>query len=172
MRNKPDSFNKEIVINDYVFYQSDSDKHGRVYVPRIKEDFNEFIEALWSLTENPTDEEKENYELIKKYPFLLGRNRWDDGIYLHFHSEDFNRWFATHELSWLMRFDKERTLKLLQDLTEEFDELREDFKYYYMIRDTKEKWGMLRWYDSGNTDRGYEIIEEYCAYMSKYLKNW
>ena len=166
MKNKPDFFNKEVKIDDYIFYQSDSDKHDRVYVPRTKESFIEFIDKLWSLTENPTGEEIENFELVKEYPFLFPKNRWDGGMYLYDNNK-FKRWFDYTEVDWLLKMNREKTLELLKNLGKEFDRNSDDMRYSYMIMDIKEKYYSLRWYDSGNTDEGFRLIDEYCDYISE-----
>lgn len=169
MKNKPEFFNIEVKIGDYVFYESTSDQHNRVYVPSSAESFEEFIDVLWSLTANPTEEEKQNYELVKKYPFLFVKNRWDGGIYLYYPKEnEYNRWFRHTEVSWLLQLDHDKTIELLDNLVEEFDNHSKDFKYIYTITDIKEKWYTLRWYDNGNTKKGYKLIHEYCQYMDEH----
>ena len=83
MKRKPDFFNIKHEINGYTFYESSSDQHSRVYVPRT-EDFIEFIDALWSLLpqERRTRYARRNKRMFKRYPWLFVKNRWDGGIWL------------------------------------------------------------------------------------------
>lgn len=168
MKRKPTFFNKEVIIDGYTFYQSNSDQHDRVYVPRTKDDFHEFIDRLWYLTskKNKTPKAKKNYEMIKRYPWLFVKNRWDGGIYLYNKwdsnkKDKFDTWFDINEGDLFIILDEELFLKFQEELREEFLNNNPELLYEYTVVDTKEKYGTFRWYDNGNTENGHRIVNKY-----------
>ena len=84
----------------------------------------------------------QNYILIKKYPFLLCRNRWN-GIpmndkYAHTELDDMPK-------GWKKSFGK----NMCEDIKQLFiTSGHKDFIKNYRIVQIKEKYGQLRWYDN------------------------
>jgi hypothetical protein len=153
---RPEYFNREYKINGYTFFMN---KHGLVYVPENKKDFETFLKILFDNTKNPTSEQKENYELILEYPFLLPKNRWDRGLQI---TSDFAFDFSWTEIDampkgWFKAFGKQ----MLEELKRFIVEKRPGFLYEYTITDIKEKYGSLRWYDNGTLEGMYNIINKY-----------
>ena len=105
-----------------------------------------------------------NKKLCKRYPFLIPRNRWTDKIAWvkrgkckdwHWHQR-----YAYTELDlmpdgWRAKFGEQ----LCEELREEL--IRVNYLDKYRIMDIKDKYSGLRWYDNGNTKKGYEIIHKY-----------
>ena len=99
-----------------------------------------------------------NRELCKKYPFLLpyaGRKGEADGP-----PDDWDYDFEYTEL--------DRMPKGWRDAfgTQLCDELKEELVSAgmldsYRVAEIKEKWGELRWYDTGSTRHGNEILDKY-----------
>lgn len=182
MKLKPKFFSIEVKIGDYIFYQSESDKHTRVYVPRTKDDFNEFIEVLWNLLpkEYKTAKTINNYNLIKKYPWLFVKNRWDGGVYIYniffeeseisFNPNKYNNWFRYFEGDWIYESKPKLFIKFQNELLKELQSYNKDLEYQYTIVDTKIKWGTLRWYDGGNTNKGRKIVSKYLDKLTKKMK--
>ncbi len=164
MKRKPDFFNIKHEINGYTFYESSSDQHSRVYVPRT-EDFIEFIDALWSLLpqERRTKYARRNKKMFKRYPWLFVKNRWDGGIWLWDKDGNFKlNWFDYHEGDFLEEVNPHMFFSMQEEIAAELRENAPNSFYYYMIMDIKEKWWTLRWYDSGFTSNGHKIIQKYC----------
>lgn len=156
MKDRPDYFYKELVQGDYVFYLNDQDK---AYVPETKDEFELFLDAVFSFLPKPSKEQKRNYRLIKEFPFLLPKNRWDRSLnIIGEYPFDFT-WTEISSLpkGWLIAFAKP-LLKELKDAIMKYDEA---FLYEYMITDIKEKYGGLRWYDNGATKEMYKIVDKY-----------
>lgn len=154
MSERPSFFKKELTVKGYTFYLNEQ---HRAFVPRTKEEFKPFIDTLFALIEDPTVTQKVNYALIKKYPFLLPKNRWDGGLNINGPFD-----FSYNELygmpnGWLFNFGEELVTKLASLL----EERGPDTIYRYFITDIKEKYGTLRWYDGGATDKMYKVINEY-----------
>lgn len=154
MINKPLSFNKELTVTGYTFYLNEQ---HRAYVPQTKEEFVPFINALFAIIKEKTEKQRINFALIKKYPFLLPKNRWDGGLNV---DAPFN--FTYNELDgmpdgWLFNFGEALVKELSMLLTNQ----NENAPYKYTITDVKEKYGTLRWYDSGATKEMYKAINEY-----------
>lgn len=169
MKLKPEFFNIEHKIKGYTFYESDSNEHNRVYVPRT-EDFLEFLDALWKLVPKKKKDEKakHNYELFKKYPWLFVKNRWDGGVPLWDSKYKLDPvWFEWHEADALERANEELFMRMQEELAAELKEKAPNSYYYYMIVDIKEKYGTLRWYDNGNTEKGRAIVNKYCKLFEK-----
>ena len=172
MKHKPKFFNIPHEINGYTFYESDSDQHNRVYVPRTKEDFHNFIDALYNmLPSNIQRKIQRNYNIIKRYPWLFPRNRWDGGIYLY-EIKNGNQvltwhWFNYIEGDWLEEGAPYLFFEMQEKLRKEFLSTNPDFIYLYTITDTKTKYGTVRWYDAGNTEKGHKIVERYCRRFKK-----
>jgi len=149
MKERPIYFNEPIVMNGYTFYRHETET--RVYVPEEKDAFNEFLDALFSIITNPSDTQKENYDLIKEYPFLLPKNRWDKG-----YSLDTNFEFIEMDLmprGWRIAFS--------DSLLKELKDALGDYIYEYMVTDIKEKYGTLRWYDFGSPEEATKVITKY-----------
>lgn len=171
MRVKPEFFSIEHKINDYIFYESESDQHNRVYVPRT-EDFIKFIDALWELLpyERRTHYAERNKTLFKKYPWLFIKNRWDGGIYLWDKEGNLELdWFDSHEGVFLEQTNPYMFFSMQEEIAAELHKNAPESFYYYMILDIKEKYWTLRWYDTGNTDNGYKIIDKYCKLFEEEL---
>ena len=89
-----------------------------------------------------------NRKLIEKYPFLLPHNRCTDKV-----PDDFD--YSRTELDllppgWRIAFGLE--------MVDELNTLLGKYNTKYRITDIKEKYGTLRWYDSGypsNSDKEY-----------------
>lgn len=87
-----------------------------------------------------------NYFLIKKYPFLLCRNRWNgkplEDKYSFTELDDM-------PLGWRKSFGR----KLCQDIKDLFViSGYKDFIEKYRIVQIKEKYGQLRWYDNRSSE--------------------
>ena len=84
---------------------------------------------------------KTNKKLIKQFPFLLPRNRWDDKV-----PEDYDYTYTKldfmHE-GWRNNFGIEMCEKIKKCLK------KARYVNKYRITEIKEKWGVLRWYDAG-----------------------
>ena len=101
-----------------------------------------------------------NKELIKRYPFLLPRNRWTGEI-----PEDYD--YSYTELDampdgWRNAFGERMCEEIRNALIEE------DYLNEYRISQIKEKYGTLRWYDFGTTRKVYDIISKY-GYISGFI---
>lgn len=104
-----------------------------------------------------------NKELVRKYPFLLPRNRWDDEV-----PEDYD--YSYTELDampdgWRKAFGEKMCEEISDALT------KDGALYDYRILQIKEKWGSLRWYDYGATDSVYQIVGRYESLSSKICIN-
>lgn len=86
-------------------------------------------------------------KLLERYPFL----RVDD-------SDEFSWWDDIPE-GWRIAFG----IPMMEELREQL--IKEGKLDTYHIRDVKEKWGSLRWYDSGSSDEVQDIINKY-EYLS------
>ena len=130
-------------------------EYNRIYIPKNKEGFEKTIDALFSLLPDPNDEQKKNYMLIKKYPFILPKNNFDLGLSNDY---NFNYTILDHMPNgWRTKFGA----KLLKELKEAILEYKEDFLYEYFVSQVKEKWGGLRWYDYGSTERMRKVLDKY-----------
>jgi hypothetical protein len=166
MKLKPAFFNIEIRLErlDYIFYQNESPVTDRVYVPRTEDDFNEFIEVLWKLNPNKYQSYQiRNYNLIKRYPWLFVKNRWDGGTSLE------DQWFDFIEGDWLDQATSYLFLAFQEEIRKYFLETNPELLYKYTIIDIKEKYGTLRWYDSWTTKELTAIKKKYCNLIKKDL---
>ncbi len=155
MNEKPKYFDKKVYYNDYLFY---ANEQGRLYIPSTKNEFESFLNAVYSTLENPTEKQKQNYKIMQKYPFLLPKNRWDRGFTLN----NSNDLFTYTELDamprpWIVDFG----WNMVQEIKEAILEYDENFLYQYTITDIKEKYGGLRWYDAGYTPAMEKVISKY-----------
>ena len=153
---RPSYFNKVKTIGGHKFYMNDQ---GRLYVPENEENFEVFLWSLFKKIKNPTEEQILNYQIIKEYPFLLPKNRWDKGLSI---DKDYGFDFTWTEINsmprgWFLAFGKQ----MLEELKAFFMSKDPEFIYKYMIVDIKEKYGSLRWYDNGMPEGGYNIINKY-----------
>ena len=103
---------------------------------------------------------KENKKLVERYPFLLPRNRWTGKV-----SEDYDYHYTELDAmpdGWRKAFG----VQMCEDIREEL--IKADYLDKYRITDIKEKYGSLRWYDFGGTEKMMrEIIPKYTR-LSKY----
>lgn len=101
----------------------------------------------------PTNKET-NQKLIERFPFLMPHNRWTDEV-----PEDFD--YSYTELDsmpdgWRKAFGEQMCEEIREEL------VRVDYLDKYRITQIKEKYGTLRWYDFGCTERMLrEIIPKY-----------
>lgn len=125
--------------------------------------------------EVPEEVKQRNRELCEKYPFLIPRNRWS-GMRI---TEAQNGGFWPGDPDEIPEYDWEYTE--LDDMPDGWrkafgEQLCEELKQEllkaggqealekYMIVQIKEKFGYLRWYDNGCTERWYsEILPKYEA---------
>lgn len=112
---------------------------------------------------------EQNKSLCERFPFLIPSNRWsgmriteaDGGGYWPGDPEAVPEYdYEFTELDdmpdgWRDAFGEQLCEELLEELK------ANDALDTYRITQIKEKFGMLRWYDSGNTKHGYEIIGKY-----------
>ena len=123
---------------------------------------------------------EKNKELCEKYPFLIPSNRWSgkritdccglDGEEGYWPGEPEEHpeydWSYTEldemPFGWKKAFGEQICEEIMQELVEH------DCVDQYRILDIKEKYGSLRWYDSGGTEKIYnEIIPKYEALSEK-----
>lgn len=156
MNIRPVYFNKEYKKKGYMYYKNEED---RVYVPENEKDYYSFINAAFKLVKRPTKEQKDNFELILKYPFLLPKNRWDKGLALF---GDYCFDFSYTEIdSFPKGWFKSFGAQMLDEIKQALVNCKPEFLYQYMITDIKEKYGSLRWYDNGGPKGFYDIINKY-----------
>ena len=108
---------------------------------------------------------KKNKKLCKRYPFLIPRNRWTGKITWEKRKNKHIGWWYSAPYSyteldampdgWRAVFGEQ----LCEELREEL--IKANYLDKYRITQIKEKYGSLRWYDNGNTEKGYEIIRKY-----------
>jgi hypothetical protein len=157
MKERAEFFNQEINQNGYILYANEQD---RVYVPATKDEFNQFVDAIYSMIDRPTAEQQRNYKIFKNYPFLLPKNRWDGGFSL----SDSSFMFSYTELDamprpWVADFG----WKMVKEIKDAIVQQDESFLYEYTITDIKEKFGGMRWYDHGCIPAVHEVIEKYTS---------
>lgn len=98
--------------------------------------------------------QQRNKKLIEKFPFLLPRNRWTGKV-----PEDYD--YSYTELDampkgWRIAFGEQMCQDIKDDL------MRTGYLDEYRISQIKEKYGSLRYYDFGCTDKMlHEIIPKY-----------
>lgn len=112
---------------------------------------------------------EQNRLLCEKYPFLIPRNRWSGKRI----TEAAGGGYWPGDLEAVPEYDYEFTeLDEMPDgwrtaFGEQLcEELAEELRKHgcldtYIITQIKEKYGILHWYDAGNTKHGYEIIGKY-----------
>ena len=96
---------------------------------------------------------KQNKNLCEKYPFLIPRNPFTGEIV-----QDYNyEYTMLDEIpdGWRIAFGEQLCEELRQELKN-----NNCLNNYHIIQ-IKEKYGELRWYDSGNTENGHNIIHKY-----------
>ena len=98
-----------------------------------------------------------NYYLVKRYPFLkpnqgygIGMEWWRDGY--HYHYEE--TWLDNMPTGWRKAFGHQ----MCREIQEVIDR---DGLYGYTIDQVKEKFGSLRWYDTGGNQAIYDIVDKY-----------
>ena len=106
-----------------------------------------------------------NKKLCKRYPFLIPRNRWTDKVgWKKQKNKHISWWYSapysyteldTMPEGWRAAFGEQ----LCEELREEL--IKANYLDKYRITQIKDKYGGLRWYDNGNTKKGYEIIHKY-----------
>ena len=104
-----------------------------------------------------TVEQKANKKLVKRFPFLLPRNRWSGEV-----AEDYNYEYVELDSmpnGWRETFGIEMCERLSACLK------KARYSNKYRILQIKEKWGGLRWYDGGVpkkiSEEVRQIIDEY-----------
>lgn len=118
------------------------------------------------------DFRERNRELCEKYPFLIPTNRFSGKRITE--AENGGYWpgapgevpeydYEYTELDdmpegWRNAFGEQLCEELKQAL---LDDGGEEALNAYRIVQIKEKYGSLRWYDFGNTKKGYEVIGKY-----------
>ena len=100
---------------------------------------------------------KDDVDLVKGmvnyFPFLLPHNRWTDEV-----SEDYDYTYNEFDCmpdGWAIAFGYEMLCELREALIED------NYLHKYRVTQIKEKFGSLRWYDFGASDKVYEIIRKY-----------
>ena len=133
---------------------------------------NSRIDDVDVLTEEET--KQRNRELCEKYPFLIPSNRFsgkriteccgpdgEEGYWPGDPKEHPDYDFSYTELDdlpegWRIAFGEDICKEIMDELVEH------DLVDKYRITQIKEKYGSLRWYDNGGTDKLYhEIIPKY-----------
>ncbi len=99
-----------------------------------------------------TDKEY-NKALCEKYPWLIPTNRWTGEI-VEDYDYDYTELDSMPE-GWRIAFGDQMVEELNREL------VKGGFVNDYRITQIKEKYGGLRWYDNGNTEEGYNIINKY-----------
>lgn len=102
---------------------------------------------------NEEDRKQFNRELCEKYPWLIPTNRWT-GEVVEDYDYDYTELDQMPE-GWRIAFGDQMVEELNQEL------VKGGFVNDYRITQIKEKFGGLRWYDNGNTEEGYNIINKY-----------
>lgn len=102
------------------------------------------------------DKVQKNKELIERYPFLMPRNLWTNEIPENY---DFSHTYLDDMPDgWRIAFGEEICEEILEEL------ISTNTLETYRIIQVKEKFGGLRWYDEGGSDRiGQEIVPKYAA---------
>lgn len=100
-----------------------------------------------------TEEQKKNYELCMEYPFLVPTNRWT-GKEVADYEYEYTELDAMPQ-GWRIAFGEQLCAELKEELA------NANYLENYRITDIKEKYGMLHWYDCGNTENGHKIIGKY-----------
>lgn len=101
----------------------------------------EYLQLYRRSDENIRLIQEYNAKLIDKYPFLKPRNRWSDDI-----EEPYDYHFTEMDAmpeGWRIAFGDQ----LLEELEAELEKF--NYQNEYRIMQIKEKFGGLRWYDSG-----------------------
>lgn len=107
---------------------------------------------------------EENKKLVERFPFLLPRNRWTGEV-----SDDYD--YSYTELDampdgWRKAFGEQMCQEIYDDL------ILNNCLDTYRIMQIKEKFGLLRWYDSSTTEKIIrEIIPKYEALSKKICIN-
>ena len=102
------------------------------------------------------DKVQKNKELIERYPFLMPRNLWTNEISENY---DFSHTYLDDMPDgWRNAFGEEMCEEILEEL------ISTNTLETYRIIQVKEKFGSLRWYDEGGSDRIFwEIVPKYAA---------
>lgn len=102
-------------------------------------------------------------ELLKKYPFLKMRNFWkqepDDTFKTDAENIEHNKYKIWDGTGWEDLWKN----RYLPRLFKEYDSWDEETKKQFFITDTKEKYGELRIYCSGYSDKNLESIAEWLS---------
>lgn len=102
-----------------------------------------------------TQTQIENKRLVEKYPFLRPRNRWTGEPVA-----DYDYSFTELDdmpTGWRKAFGEQMCEELLAEVPYTKD------PEHYRILQIKEKFGELRWYDAGGTERTGQIIQRYAV---------
>lgn len=98
---------------------------------------------------------KANKKLVKKYLWLLPRNRWTGKVV-----DDYNYEYTELDdmpIGWRIAFGD----NFVRDLDVAYKKLPRKARKYFRIMQIKEKWGELRVYLSGYNDDIDEVISKY-----------
>lgn len=106
---------------------------------------------------------EQNKALCEKYPFLIPANVWTgtrltEYVTAHGQEPQFDwKYTLLDDMpdGWRVAFGEQLCAELKAALEE--DGVLEQ----YRIVQIKEKYGSLRWYDRGNTEKGYRVIAKY-----------
>lgn len=97
-------------------------------------------------------EKMRNRRLVKKYPWLIPRNDWTGKI-----PSDYD--YSYIEWGWTKGWDKAFGDMFMEELGQAINEA--GLKNTYRILQIKEKYGQMRLYDNGGTDKINQIIDKY-----------
>lgn len=118
----------------------------------------EYLKIYYSDEEQDIKLKKEyNKALLKKYPWLTPYNVWTGKL-----NEDYD-----YNYTWADDIPDGWRLVFGDQMIEELDRLLKKYNLEneYCIVEIKEKFGGLRWYDNGFSEKGWE---EYKAWLHKY----
>lgn len=97
-----------------------------------------------------------NYFLVKRYPFLRPSCGWS--VSMDYWPKGYK---YRYEETWLDSIP-EGWRNLALQLCEELKQIiKEDGLKNYAVHQTKEKWGVLNWYDEGGNARTFALKEKY-----------
>lgn len=119
---------------------------------------NEYLDWLHDLRNAPVGTKDHNHWLCLMFPWLIPHNRFTDEV-----PKDWNYEYTELDAmpdGWLKAFGEDMCFEIRDVLDETEDE---DFEY--RILQIKEKWGALRWYDSGAPK---DIYDKLRAVLRKY----
>ena len=96
-----------------------------------------------------------NTELVERYPFLALKNVWTGIIIEGYDPEIDGTYLDNMPDGWRIAFGEQMCEEIREAL------LKANYLDKYFITQIKEKYGSLRWYDTGATEEVYKIIAKY-----------